>query len=101
MLSKKPKFYIPVISIGLFVVLIFCYYLSNLIIPDADNSIDTVIAQYNMMKAVPLANYWNKYTPVVMLIGLLFYFVFILYICTMNKVKMAALQKMRMFLGES
>ena len=46
MLSKKLKFYIPVISIGLFVVLIFCYYLSNLIIPDADNSIDTVIAQY-------------------------------------------------------
>lgn len=89
MLSKKLKFYIPVISIGLFVVLIFCYYLSNLIIPNADNSIDTVIAQYNMMKAVPLANYWNKYTPVVMLIGFLFYFVFILYICTMNKVKMA------------
>lgn len=86
--AKKLKVLIPFIIVGLIAVLTVSYYVSGLLIVDGKNTIDTVIERYNLMKQTPFIWYGNKYTPVIMLTGFSFYFVFLLVLFSMYRIKM-------------
>ena len=75
---KKSK--IIFLILGLIASGILGYYLSALLITDGQNSVYTIIERFNMVKENPLRNYWNKYSILVILFVLIFYFVFVLYV---------------------
>lgn len=68
------KFNIVLLVIFFFPVMICGYYLSALFSPDVKNTIYTMMDRYKIVKAAPFANYFSKYTVLVLLFFALFYF---------------------------
>lgn len=69
------KFNIVLLVVFFFPVMICGYYLSALFSPDVKNTIYTMMDRYKIVKAAPFANYFSKYTVVILFFLILFYFV--------------------------
>lgn len=70
---KKSQIFLLIL--GFIASCLLGYYISALLITDGKNTIYTMMDQFKIVKANPFANYWNKYSLIVIIFVLLFYFV--------------------------
>ena len=60
------KINIVLLVVFFFPVMICGYYLSALFSPDVKNTIYTMMDRYKIVKAAPFANYFRKYTVLIL-----------------------------------
>lgn len=75
-------------GIGEIFIIILCYYLSGLFIPGEKNTYIEVFQRFSVMKENLFKNYWSRYTILFILVGSMVYGIILIYLITMNKLKM-------------
>ena len=78
----------PLTIIGAIVVMVVAYLFAATLVPGQTNTINTTMERWAKIKADPFHLYLNCYTPIVILVALFVYAIFVLYVATNNKTTM-------------